>query len=414
MSSYREGKSGVNVKRLVQNIADQYPFEPQFAAILELVANALDAKASEIQINFNKNLGILAVTDNGFGMDKKQFIEYHDFAATTKERGKGIGFAGQGAKLALNFCKKVITETWSANYRGYSDWHLKGNNAPYKTFDGQVIDLGHFGTKVSFYLDKASIDVYTEEVIEQAITEHYFPLVHWELRQAYEELLYEKGIKIFLNGKEIVIDKSLSELLESKKDIVIKLYGTPKAHGILGRIKNTDPLLPGIMICTYGKVIERTYFKKEPKEKETIIGWIEAPYLIEAVTTDKCRFQKGNKIWEGFFRKAQSEFSSWLEEAGLLEKPAKRELDYINLEKEINSILKNLPELSLFGTTTKRDVAIPDITGEQRERAGEGLKRSWEQSEVKLQEKVFLSIPGKNQERLPLSKEVKVLLQHLD
>ncbi len=49
------------------------------------------------------------------------------------------------------------------------------------------------------------------------------------------------------------------------------------------------------MIWTYGKVIERTYFKKEPKEKEKIIGGIEAPYLIEAITTDKCRFQKGNK-----------------------------------------------------------------------------------------------------------------------
>jgi len=50
MSNYYEGKSGVNVKRLVQNIADQYPFKPQLAAIIELVANSLDAKASLIQI----------------------------------------------------------------------------------------------------------------------------------------------------------------------------------------------------------------------------------------------------------------------------------------------------------------------------------------------------------------------------
>jgi len=110
------------------------------------------------------------------------------------------------------------------------------------------------------------------------------------------------------------------------------------------------------------------------RRRKKIIGWIEAPYLIEAVTTDKCRFQKGNKIWEGFFRKAQSEFSNWLEEVGLLERPVKRELDYINLEKEINSILKNLPELSFFGTTTKRDVAIQDITGEQKD-MGEGTQK---------------------------------------
>ena len=374
MSDYYEGKSGVNVKRLVQNIADQYPFEPPISAIIELVANALDAKASQIQIKFNKNEGILIVTDDGFGMDKRRFIEYHDFAATTKERGKGIGFAGQGAKLALNFCKKVITETWSSNYRGYSEWYLKGNDAPYRILDGQALDLSHFGTKVTFYLDKTSTDFYTEEVIEEAITEHYFPLIHCELREIYKILFYENGIKILLNGREIVIGKSLSELLESEKDIVITLHRNPKALGKIGRIKNADTLLPGVMICTYGKVIERTHFRKEPKDKEKIIGWIEAPYLIEAVTTDKCRFQKGNKIWEGFFRKAQSEFSNWLEEVGLLERPVKRELDYINIEKEINSILKNLPELSFFGTTTKRDVAIPDITGEQRD-MGEGTQK---------------------------------------
>jgi sulfite reductase alpha subunit-like flavoprotein len=102
------------------------------------------------------------------------------------------------------------------------------------------------------------------------------------------------------------------------------------------------------MICTYGKVIQRTYFKKEPKEKEKIVSWIEAPYLLEAVTTDKCRFQNGNKVWEGFFRRTQNEFSKWLEETGLIARPLRRELDYNNLEKEINSILKNIPELSFF------------------------------------------------------------------
>jgi len=215
-------------------------------------------------------------------------------------------------------------------------------------------------------LDKASTDFYTPELIEEAITEHYFPLVDPKLRETYRKLFYKDGIKILLNGREIVTERSLDELLESEKVVVVQLYRNPRAVGIIGKIRNRDSLLPGVMICTYGKVIERTYFKKEPKEKEKIIGWIEAPYLIEAVTTDKCRFQKGNKIWEGFFRKAQSEFSTWLEEAGLIEKPVRRELDSINLEREINSILKNLPELSFFGTTTKQDVAIPDTTGEQK------------------------------------------------
>jgi len=375
MSNYREGKSGVNVKRLVQNIADQYSFEPQIAAIVELVANALDAKASQIHVKFNKNDGTLEVTDNGFGMDKRQFDEYHDFAASTKERGKGIGFAGQGAKLALNFCKKVITETWSSSYRGHSEWYLKGNEAPYKIFDGKVLSLEHPGTRVTFYLNQKSADFYNEEVIRDTLIEHYFPLINCGLKEAYKKLYYKNGIQILFNDKEIILQPSFRDALKYEKGIVITLYHQPKAIGLIGIIQNEDRILqPGVMICTYGKVIERTYFKKEPKEKERIVGWIEAPYLIEAVTTDKCRFQKGNKVWEGFFRKAQNEFSKWLEETGLIERPTRKESDYINLEKEINSILKNIPELSFFQSTIKREVAIPDEAGQQRE-TGEGTQK---------------------------------------
>jgi len=375
MSNYYEGKSGVNVKRLVKNIADQYSFEPQIAAIVELVANALDAKASQIQIKFNENEGTLEVTDNGFGMDKRQFLEYHDFAASTKERGRGIGFAGQGAKLALNFCKKVVTETWSSSYRGYSEWYLKGNEAPYKIFDGKLLGLDHLGTRVTLYLEKESANSYTEGVIRDTLIEHYFPLVDCKLKEAYKKAFYKDGIEMSLNGNEIILEPAFVDVLQNRKDIVVKLYHQRKAVGLIGTIQNENCILqPGVMICTYGKVIERTYFKKEPKEKEKIVGWIEAPYLIEAVTTDKCRFQKGNKVWEGFFRKAQSEFSQWLEKTGLMERPVRRELDYTNLEKEINSILKDLPELSFFRSTIERNVAMPDESGEQRETA-EGTQK---------------------------------------
>jgi hypothetical protein len=374
MSNYFESKSGVNVKRLVQNIADQYPFKPHIAAVIELVANSLDAWSSLIEITLNKGNGILEIVDNGTGMGKREFIEYHDFAASTKTRGKGIGFAGQGAKLALNFCKKVVSETWSTNYRGYSEWYLKGNDAPYKIFDSQLLSLKNIGTKVTLYLDRQSINLYTEELIEDIMLEHYFPLIDSQLNEEYHKVFYKNGIRILLNGKEIIKDPSVKSLIEDRKDIVITFFKKPKAVGMIGRIKNVNDLYPGVMICTYGKVIERQYFKKEPKEKEKIIGWIEAPYLIEAVTTDKCRFQRGNKTWEGFFKKAQKEFSIWLEKTGLIEKQAKSELDYTRLEKEINSILKNLPELTFFGSKSQRDVAIPDTNGEKME-IGKGIQK---------------------------------------
>jgi len=368
MREYLQGESGVsNVKRLVQNITDQYPFEPQIAAIVELIANSLDAKASGIKIKIDQREGILEVEDDGIGMDKRQFKEYHDFAATSKVRGKGIGFAGQGAKLALNFCKKVVTETWSSNYKGYSEWFLKGNKAPYTIFTGKGLNLSQFGTKVTFYLKEKNKDFYNKKNITETLVEHYFPLIDKKLRELYKEE-YKDGVRIFMNEKEVVIEPSILDILEKRKDIPIIFQRKLKAIGIIGVIKNFPYLIiPGVMLCTYGKVIERSYFKKEPINKEEIIGWIEAPYLIEAVTTDKCRFQGGNKTWEGFFRKVQREFTKWLQDTDLLEKPSKRELNYTNLEKEINSIIKNLPEFSFFGSRIQRDVAIPDINGEKKQ-----------------------------------------------
>ena len=53
----------------------------------------------------------MRIVDNGKGMNDREFEEYHDIAATTKTRGKGIGFAGVGVKLSLLCAKSVITET---------------------------------------------------------------------------------------------------------------------------------------------------------------------------------------------------------------------------------------------------------------------------------------------------------------
>jgi len=385
-----EGKTGVNVKQLVRNIADQYPFEPQQAALVELIANSLDAKATVIEINFDNDKGILEVIDNGLGMDKRQFLEYHDLAATTKERGSGIGFAGQGAKLALNFCSRIITETQSASYKGYSEWQLQGNDAPYRIHEDETLALNHLGSKTTLYLDDKSRTFYRKERIEQMLVEHYFPLLDEELLKVYTgkapiliderralityRPIYEKGLKFIVNGKQM-IRKSLESILEKQKEASVTVSTRAKARGFFGLAKDEiEENLQGIAICTFGKVIDRTWFRKEPREKQRITGWIEAPYLVEAVTTDKCRFQRGNKTWEGFFRKVQTEFSNWLEEIGLTEKPVEKKADFSNLEKEINSILRNLPELAFFGFRSQRDVAISDEDGEQRS-LGEGTQK---------------------------------------
>ena len=87
-----------------------------------LVANALDAKASEISISWDSRQHVLIVKDNGNGMDLEAFEQYHDFTTELKPRGTGIGFAGVGAKISFNIASQVITETRCAGVVNASDW----------------------------------------------------------------------------------------------------------------------------------------------------------------------------------------------------------------------------------------------------------------------------------------------------
>ena len=118
----QEHHSRVNFRKLVRDLADMYD-EATFDVVLsELVANALDAKAREISIDWDSQQRVLVVTDDGSGMDSDAFEQYHDFAAELKTRGDGIGFAGMGAKVSFNIADSVITETRRDGVLSASDW----------------------------------------------------------------------------------------------------------------------------------------------------------------------------------------------------------------------------------------------------------------------------------------------------
>lgn len=366
-----------NVRSWIETaIIPQYGFEPQKASLIELIANSLDAHASVIEINIID--GILEITDNGDGMDASAFKDYHDLFSK-KTRGRGIGFIGQGAKIALTFCSEVITQTLSKTYAGHSKWRFVGDEAKYEILN-KTLDLNHQGTKVILHLHHDSANYYSVQQIEEILVEHYFPLLDNKLLDIYSgkipilergpenQQIYPEKVKFIINGQE-VIKPPLEDRISNLERISISKHKKPLAWGFFGLLKENEvkESLRGVAICTYGKVIERSWFKKDPRDKEKIVGWIEAPDLIKVVTTDKCRFQCGTKEWDSFFRKTQIEFTKWLESIGALEPPTKLGASFSEIEKEINSILKKLPELSFFSTPVKKDVAIPEVSGEPRD-----------------------------------------------
>ncbi len=61
-------ESSVNYQNLVRDLAEMYPFEVAEVVVVELVANSLDAKATNISVDYDASNGILIVADNGAGM----------------------------------------------------------------------------------------------------------------------------------------------------------------------------------------------------------------------------------------------------------------------------------------------------------------------------------------------------------
>src|SRR5688572_1789191 len=112
----------INLKHLLENLRDSYPFAIEEAILTELIANSLDSKADRIEIRIDPASGVLHLVDNGAGMDRADFRQYHDIAASSKVRGRGIGFAGMGAKLALLLCERVDTETKRKKVHVQSRW----------------------------------------------------------------------------------------------------------------------------------------------------------------------------------------------------------------------------------------------------------------------------------------------------
>src|SRR3989338_4256196 len=101
----------VNLKHLLEDLRDAYASPVEEVIVTELIANALDSGASRIRLETDADVRTFLCIDNGEGMNRAALRSYHNIAASTKERGEGIGFAGVGAKLSLLVAEKVVTES---------------------------------------------------------------------------------------------------------------------------------------------------------------------------------------------------------------------------------------------------------------------------------------------------------------
>ena len=247
----------VNLLHLLEDIRDSYAVALEEVIIAELIANALDSGASRLEFTADPSAGFIRLADNGRGMRRVELKDYHNIAATAKIRGRGIGFAGVGAKLSLLLAERVVTETkgpYAA--RSATQWHLANPlRAPWKfvPFGGGVATPK--GTAVSVFLRDRSSSLLNPQFVSRAIHRHYHGFFHAHTSEKLHRYVYRKVVEFWVNGVKLDSfglpppdDAQNFEIFLGRKDRL------PVGFGYLSRqAAETNPpdFLRGLAVSTF-------------------------------------------------------------------------------------------------------------------------------------------------------------------
>ncbi|KKU51997.1 MAG: hypothetical protein A3A28_00640 [Candidatus Sungbacteria bacterium RIFCSPLOWO2_01_FULL_47_32] len=359
----------VNLKHLLEDIRDSYSTPIEEVIITELIANALDSGATRISFFTDSEQGILRCVDNGRGMSRRDLGEYHNIAATTKERGRGIGFAGIGAKLSLLVASRVITESHGPRRsQSATEWRLEGpTRAPWNYIKSPDYVESPHGTAIALFLLDKNSSLSDALFIQNTIQHHFFPLLDSLLKDRILRYIYPKGVELFVNDKKI--DEFYPPIPNFAFQVKLgKASRRPVGFGYImhaDSMPNVTPHFHGIMVSTYGKTIRQgwEWIGLFPKSHEKIYGIVEVPGLAEILTTNKSDFLQDagslkkyyryrKAIQEGVLAVLRSLGEDRLSEDGAsaLARPFVRKI-----ESALDHVVRDFPELEgFFGVRRQR------------------------------------------------------------
>ncbi|MEX2284817.1 MAG: ATP-binding protein [Gemmatimonadota bacterium] len=269
---------------------DAYPGSLEETILTEIVANSLDSGAGSIVVAPDPERATLTVIDDGRGMIRRELTRYHDLAASSKTRGRGIGFAGVGIKLGLLLADDVITETRRGKVHVATSWRLASRNrAPWKFIEPPGL-VATRGTAVTLRLDNPLSPLLDSGFLAATLTTHFQPL----FESVFDEMLtdvYTSGV-VFVVARRMLL-RDVASVQEAPITIHTGRKRKPSGIGYLAR--SAEPLPEtqrGIAVSTLGKVIKRgwDWLGITPVDAERVHGLVEVPALAEALTLNKSDF----------------------------------------------------------------------------------------------------------------------------
>ena len=354
------GETRVDLLHLLEDLRDAYPGSLAETILTEVVANALDSNARHITCTTDQPAATLTVADDGRGMTRRDLRRYHDLAATAKQRGRGIGFAGVGIKLGLLACSTVLTESRNGTTHVATLWHLKSRHrAPWHWVDPPGLVTGH-GTAVHLTLTNPLSELLDQAFIEAALRRHFAPLFD----RSFDAILataYPQGVALHLNGHPLARHAPPADSIA----VAIRLprKHKPSAAGYVYRGAGALPEAErGVAIATLGKVIKRgwDWLGLTPADPDAIGGWIEAPALAAGLTLNKADFIRTGQRGAIYlaYRKAIQEalaapLAEWGETRERAEEAMRRKAR--PLERDLRNVLSALArDFPLLQTLTER------------------------------------------------------------
>lgn len=339
------GETRVDLLHLLEDLRDAYPGSLEETILTEILANALDSGADAVSLAAEPSAAALTVVDNGRGMKRRELARYHDLAATTKQRGRGIGFAGVGIKLGLLACQEVITETVAGGKRVASAWHLKSRNrAPWRWVEPPGL-VSERGAAVRLVLANPLSPLLDPGFIEAAIRRHFHALLDAEFDPILGDI-YPRGIRFTVNGRPL--ERAAPPADRVSVAVRLPRRRKPSAFGYLVRVSQdlTDDQA-GVAISTLGKVIKRgwDWLGVTPTAPERVTGVIEAPALAACLTLNKADFIRAGQrgaLYLAFRKAIQEVVAERLLAWGDLREAEPRRRSARPIERDLETVLVDL------------------------------------------------------------------------
>ncbi|OGN09716.1 MAG: hypothetical protein A3J46_02660 [Candidatus Yanofskybacteria bacterium RIFCSPHIGHO2_02_FULL_41_11] len=377
----------VNLKHLLEDIRDSYTAPLEEVIVTELIANALDSKAHRIDFIVSSENGFLRCIDNGLGMKRPQLKEYHNIAASAKQKGLGIGFAGVGAKLSLLLAERVVTESKGGyGSRAATEWRLTNPyRAPWKFVPSNDLITNSRGTAITIFFSDRQTHLLKTGFVRMSIVKHFYSLFHDKLQEQILRYVYKKPIEFTVNGELLILSET-----EQRTDRDFKIYlgksKKPIGAGFLtknvlnqnwlkeltGQKQENNSLAPGLSISTFGKIIKSgwEWLGILPKNHGSLNGIVEIPALSVLLTTNKNDFLTDSTHLKQYYKirkSIQEAVLPALKSLGEYEETASTQPDkkIKPLTKQIENALGNLTEefpelIPLLGYRRKIGISAKD------------------------------------------------------